>query len=175
MVETSDFASVFNQIYTNNFDNIDSAKIENFPDTFLIDHKSNVSNDIHMENNESSDQMDFTEATNPGTFTKQKQEYDLANKYYFLKFKNVNNGCFANSVIQSLLGLGNNFFKMIDILPLDFPVNDTVVKNNSIQFWTEIKMFINKTRLFSNEVICSMKFRKIIDLISMFKKPKQIY
>ena len=57
-----------------------------------------------------------------------KIEYDHANRYYFLKLKNKDNGCYANAVIQSFLGLGNNFFKKIKILPNDYSVNDSAGK-----------------------------------------------
>ena len=53
-------------------------------------------------------------------------------------------------------------------MPIDYPLNDTVSNEDSTQFWKELKMFISKYRSFTNEVICSMKFRNIIDHISTF-------
>ena len=147
-----------------------------FANTFSIIEKKNHQNDIEMENNDSSDQMDFNESThfqtaivNKGPMQQKNAKivYDHENRYYFLKFKNKDNGCYANAVIQSLLGLGNNFFKLIKILPNDYSVNDYTEKRLSCEFWKEIRMFISKYESFSNDVLCSLNFRKIIDQISI--------
>jgi hypothetical protein len=147
-----------------------------FAKTFSFIEKKTHQNDIEMEKNDSSDQMDFNESAHfqttivnkvPMQQKEAKIEYDHANRYYFLKFKNKDNGCYANTVIQSLLGLGNNFFKLINILPDDYSVNDFTEKRLSCEFWKEIRMFISKYESLSNDVLCSLNFRKIIDQISI--------
>ena len=167
---------------THDYGDFERSKTDNlietadFANTFSIIDNKNHKNDIEMENNDSSDQMDFNESThfqtaivNKGPMQQKKAiiEYDHANRYYFLKFKNKDNGCYANAVIQSLLGLGNNFFKLIKILQNDYSVNDSTEKRLSCEFWNEIRLFISKYEGFSNDVLCSLNFRKIIDQISI--------
>jgi hypothetical protein len=159
MIETADFSEIFSENHKTNeteFDQMDFT--EQIPDK--EEYKMDTS-----DNTVFSSQRNFFKPLQP---SKEKVEEDHENKYYYLKFLNKKNGCYANTVIQCLLGLGNSFFEFVDLMPIDYPLNDTVSNEDSTQFWKELKMFISKYRSFTNEVICSIKFRNIIDQISNF-------
>ena len=95
-----------------------------------------------------------------------KMETDPENKYYFLRIKNIKNGCYANSILQGLLSLGETFFNAIFCLPVNFKVNESASVKNSVAFWNELRLFISEYKSFSTRIMCSSLFRGIIDSIS---------
>ena len=150
-VETADFAETF---YDTMFSKKDSDANNN--DSF---EQMEYSEDLN------SPECNLTENMNPRKYVT-KVEHDVDNRYYYLRFRNYKSGCFANSVVQCLLGLGKSFLETINSLPDDLAVNYAANSKNSSDFWKELRMFITKYTSFSNEVICSWNFRKIVDQIS---------
>ena len=159
IIETADFVETFD--LNSNFEN-------------STEHKNNA----EMKDLSDSDQMDYTTDLKKNDHESKKYEMpinvenreyeniDQKYKYYYLKFINEKNGCFANSVIQLLLCLGKDFFDQLNTLPIDFPVNDKTTNEISKEFWTELRGFFCKYFNYSDQALSSLNFRKLVDTIS---------